>query len=300
LKRCRKLVDAEIDKLKGLYKHDLLARAIAGSATTVPLSLPRRIPQGSIDIRGRAAAASNGVGITWIEDVVGERKELQVVLVTHDALEPVIKSGQYALVDGTGMPPQESDLAVIHAQDGSNYARRYWSDIAGIYLVGLNDVRPARPVTLTHGIHQAARIMGVLFDGPTSLVMRTPGSEWVAVTDDPNKLMKDTFGVRVTGASMDPVAKDGDIVLVRSVNPALITTGSLACVDIDEVGVVLKRCYRSGGTWILCPIGPASAEEPIITSSDRILNVFQLSGVLFASAMAGLETVAGSTPPRAA
>jgi SOS-response transcriptional repressor LexA len=222
------------------------------------------------------------------------------VLMTHDALEPIIRSGQYALVDGTGMPPQDSDLVVIHAQDGSNYARRYWSDSAGIYLVGLNDVRPVRPVTLTQGIHHAARVLGVLFDGPTSLTVRSPGAEWVAVTDDPNKLMKDTFGVRVTGASMDPIAKDGDIVLVRSVTPASIRTGSLACVDIDEMGVVLKRCYRSGSTWILCPIGPASAEEPIITSSDRILHVFQLSGVLFASAMTVVETLAGSTPPRAA
>jgi hypothetical protein len=296
---CRKLVDAEISRLKELNRHALLARASAVTASVEPLSLPRTIPGAPLPIRARAAAASNGVGITWVENVTIDRNELQVALITHDALSPVLNSGQYALIGGHGTPLRDADLALIQGPDGSRYARRYWNDGQRIYLEGLNDVRPVKPVTLSNGIQEGARVLGVLFDGP-SLAARRAGEEWVPMVADASGLLGGAFGVRVSGGSMDPVAKDGEIVLVSQVDPESVEPGSLACVDIDEVGAVLKRCYRSAGNWILCPIGPASTEAPIIAPSETVLHVYRLVGVLFAGATSGIERPLGSVAPHAA
>lgn len=82
---------------------------------------------------------------------------------------------------------------------------------------------------------------------------------------------------RVRGDSMEPLARDGQIVLVDGDTPP--KDGDLAIVEFEDDTSTFKRVYRRGPTWFLMPINPAypPAERP---ASD-IRQAWQVWGVKF-------------------
>ena len=60
-----------------------------------------------------------------------------------------------------------------------------------------------------------------------------------------------------------------------------VQKSDLACVDIKDVGAVIKRCYPSDKEWILLPVNPNEPEEPICVLNKDILNIYILVGILF-------------------
>ena len=289
LLECRRITAAETERLKQSRTHALLARAVAPVAAIEALTSLPELPKADVRIIGRAAAATNGVGVTWIEDVVTTLNELQVVLITHDTLLPIIDVGQYALIDPRGSLPMPSEMAIVQTEHGERYVRRYWNTGGIVYLEGLNAVRPAAPVVLASGKHQASRIAGVYFDGVNALARKGEGAEWVPVASGASILPSGLLGVRVTGSSMDPIARDEDVVLVREVAPLSLVKGALACVDIESRGAVIKRCYPSDKEWVLSPISPLSIEQPIAARVDEILRVYRVVGILFTGGSPSIE-----------
>jgi SOS-response transcriptional repressor LexA len=108
-----------------------------------------------------------------------------------------------------------------------------------------------------------------------------PGREWTPLNPLPPRLLTDVMGVRVSGVSLDPLARDGQIVLVRKQSVNGVEPGTLACVDIEDAGAVIKRCYPIGEKWVLNPVNPVEVVEPIVVSAKQILHVYPVVGVLF-------------------
>ena len=107
-------------------------------------------------------------------------------------------------------------------------------------------------------------------------------AEWAPLSGGPFDMLANVVGVRIQGASLDPVAQDGQIALVRENDDlSSIAPDSFACVDIDGEGAVIKRCYPSGDEWRLCSVNVNEPQEPMRVKPSSILHAYPLIGVLF-------------------
>src|SRR4051812_17944693 len=97
----------------------------------------------------------------------------------------------------------------------------------------------------------------------------------------PSGILEKVVGVRGDGSRMEPIARDGQIDLVREHNPSAIRHGTLACVDLEDLGTVIKRCYPAGGEWILSPANPVEMIAPMRVLHRNVVHVDPVVGVLF-------------------
>lgn len=280
LKECEKSVLAEIDRFKGLYEHALLARAVEAGPIVRILSLKDYIEGRKLDIVARAAAAENGVGVFWEENEVSQLAGNQVVTLKSDTIAPTGLIGQYLLLDSEEREPGDKDLVVVETQDKQRYVRRFWRDEdKTILLDAANPTRPYKPIRLSSGEHLMRRVVGVLFDA-VAVKPGQEGDEWVPAKL-PDKWLDGVVGVRVEGTSMEPIAREGQIVLVRKKVGQKISKTDLACVDITDRETVIKRCYPRESDWLLCSINPNEVQDPISVSLGDIRYAYPLVGVVF-------------------
>ncbi len=275
LKVCRKDVDKEIELFKSNYRHRLLDRAISPRPTLEILPLEDFLPDLELKIAGAAAASRNGAGVTWGAEAITQLSGYAVALVKFDTLAPIAMPGQYLLLDPTGSPPASSDLVVVECENRQRFARRIWIDKTGaqIQLEAANITRPYPPLTLTPGLSFLRRVTGVLFHGPNVTAGKL-GEEWVAPSGVTSGLFADVIGIRVEGTCLEPIARDGQIVLVKhSMDISSVRKAALMCVDSAEIGAVIKRCYPGNDEWILTPVNPIDLEDPIRIPVAEILHV---------------------------
>ncbi len=280
LRECEKAVREEINRFKGLYEHALLDRAINARPSVRILSMKDYLEDQKLNIVARAAAAEEGTGVFWEENEVAQIGGNQVAILKLDTIAPIGLIGQYLLLDSEERAPENSDLVVVETQDKKRYVRRFWVDEdKSIWLEAANPTSPYRPIKLSEGEHLMRRVVGVLFS-EVGVKTGQEGDEWV-----PGKLsekwLDDVVGVLVEGSSMEPVAREGQIVLVRKKEGQKINKTDLACVDMTDRETVIKRCYPSETNWILCSINPNEVQDPISIGIGKILHAYPLVGVLF-------------------
>jgi len=68
--------------------------------------------------------------------------------------------------------------------------------------------------------------------------------------------------------------------------------GTLACVDIRDVGAVIKRCYADKDEWVLSPVNMVDVEKPMRVDPEDILHVYEVIGIIFK-----MTTVEDEPPP---
>lgn len=281
-RECKKDVRQEIDRFKRLHNHRVRGRAVPAGLAMQPISLQDSLPELHVDIVARAAAATNGPGVSLIEHASFELSGYQAALVKTDALAPIALVGQYVLLEPEGALPSQSDLVIAEADEGERYTRRMWISDERVCLEAVDSTLPREPVILARGSCKARKIVGVIFDGPGASVQGDIGDEWAPASGRWSSVLSDVRGVRVDGNCMEPVARDGQIVLVRELDdPATLGDGDLACIDCDEIGAIVKRCFPGRSEWTLCPINPTEIREPIRVLRTAILHVYRLVGVLF-------------------
>lgn len=104
------------------------------------------------------------------------------------------------------------------------------------------------------------------------------GREWV-----PGELadgwLNNVAGVHIGGTSMEPVVRDGQTVLVKKIGE--IKNADLGCVDIEETGTVIKRCYPGNEEWVLCSVNPSEVEDPMRVDPTIIRYAYPVCGVMF-------------------
>jgi SOS-response transcriptional repressor LexA len=281
LKGCRKIAEQEIDHFKKLYNHATLGRAIEARATVEVLSFKSHLPDKELKIKAHAAAAAGGVGVNWLEDETVMLREYQAVRVTTDVLAPVALAGQVVLLDPDDSPPNESDLVVVETDDGK-YVRRYWLHDHVPYLENLNPNTPCPPVLVAGGACKMRRIVGVLFDDQQLPPEAAVAGEWTPVGNGSRRLLANLFGIRVHGTSMEPIARDTQIVFAHPDDASgTLRNGELACVDAEDTDAVIKRCKPGDQQWVLTAVNPTAIEDPIVIDTKNIRHVYRLAGVLF-------------------
>lgn len=279
---CRKAVKKEIKKFKELYRHRQLGRALPSRPTSQFLSLRTVLRGATLDVVATAAAATDRAGVDSIETTEIRLDGCQVALITQDILDPIARRGQYVLLDPHDKLPDDEDLVLVETQTGKRYARRFWDFDKGPYLEGVNPTSCFPPVQIKAGLYNVRRIVGVLFDGPGAMVSDGSDEEWCPPSVDAAKNISKLKAVRVVKTSMEPLARDGQLVLIHQRDAkAELRAGDLACVNADDVDNVIKRCYPGKEEWILCPVNPTIVEDPICVDAGKIRQAYPLAGVLF-------------------
>ena len=282
LKKCRKEVEREIERFKRLYSHQQAGQGLLPRAIPKVLSLKSDPLDGSLQIVAAAAAASGGAGIDATESTEIRLDGCQLALIKEDVLDPIARRGQYVLLDAHENSPSDEDLVLVETEEGKRYARRFWNSEKGPYLEGVNQTSCFPPVQIKPGLYKVRRIVGVLFDGPGAKVSGGSDEEWSPASVDAATIISKLKGVRVRKTSMEPLARDGQVVLIHQEDArAELRAGDLACVNAEDVDNLIKRCYPGKERWILCPVNPTIVEDPICVDTDKLRQAYPLAGVLF-------------------
>jgi SOS-response transcriptional repressor LexA len=281
LMECKKYVDKEIGRLKKHYQADLDALSIRAGLQIEMLN--HRLPRVETTVRivREAAAAHNAQGIEWELNDEYRLEGCPVVLLCSDVIAPIGLVGQYLILDWEDRKPKNEDFVVVKTDDEKRYVRRIWFEEDGaIVLEGANPTKPFMPVRIDSGECKVRRIVGVLYS-KVDVSIKPVGEEWV--TDVlPDGWFDNTAGVRVGGTSLEPLARNRQIILIekRDVREE-ISNDMLACVSMGDEGDFIKRCYLNGSQCVLSAINPTEREMPMVVDLQSIQSVYPLKGVLF-------------------
>lgn len=282
LSECKKAVQQEISRFKVMYNHEFSRlQNMAGTNVVMDTDNLRsnRIKIGFSVIR-EAAAAHNGEGIEWDMADKYTIEDCQVVQVCSDVIAPVALSGQYLLLDGEGHTPSNGDLVIAETYDNQKYIRRMWREEEGgaVILEGMNPTIPIEPMRIVSAKIKIRRIVGVLYDNSP---LPNSNGEW-SLRGVKENWFDNIVGVRVNGTSLEPVARDGQIVLIKTQDiKDTISNDMLACLSIKDVGEVIKRCYINQSKCVLCAVNPNDLEIPIVVALKSIQQAYELKGVIF-------------------
>jgi len=279
----KKAVEKEIRRFKGLYQHALLGRG-RGQGAKVVLTIStfrENLIDENLEVVREAAAAHNAQGIEWDLSDEYPLEGYPVVLLCSRVIAPIALPGQYLVLDWEEREPESKDLVIVETNDGKRYVRRIWmKEDKTILLEGANPTKPYEPVRVVEGICRVRRIVGVLYDN-VQIPLGGDGEEWV-----PGNLSDGWFdgvvGVRVRGTSLEPVVRNGQIVLVekRDLRQSILND-MLACVSVRDEGDVIKRCYVKESQCFLCAVNATERELPMVVDMEAVQTVYPLKGVLF-------------------
>ena len=126
---------------------------------------------------------------------------------------------------------------------------------------------------------------GPMYPGPTTSVGVPTydtggGGHWVTSEDATpydTAIPPGLVGFRVRGDSMEPLARDGQVVFaLREAQPA---TGDLAVIELADDRSMFKRVYFRDHSAILAPVNPAY--EPELVKRRDIRRALKVWGVKF-------------------
>lgn len=279
----KKAVEKEIRRFKGLYQHSLLGRG-HGQGTGVVFTISpfrENLIDENLEVVREAAAAHNAEGIEWDVNDEYPLEAYPVVLLRSKVISPISLPGQYLVLDWEEREPESKDLVVVETNDGKRYVRRIWiKEDMTVIFEGANPTTPYEPVRVVEGECKVRRIVGVLYDN-VNIALGGEGEEWM-----PASLCDGWFdrivGVRVYGTSLEPVARNGQIVLIEKTDlKGTILNDMLACVSVRDKGDFIKRCYVKESQCILCAVNQTEREAPIAVDMEAIQQVYPLKGILF-------------------
>jgi len=150
----------------------------------------------------------------------GDLVNYSVAVAKVDSIAPVARMSQLLLLDPHEELPANSDLAIIETETCSRYLRQLWHEPnGGLHLTATNSTANISPVFVRAGECRSRRVVGVLFERMRNVSVGRSGDEWACLPSIPATLLKDLMGIRVVGTSLEPIARDGQIVLARTAQP---------------------------------------------------------------------------------
>jgi SOS-response transcriptional repressor LexA len=280
----------ELQRLDRLRTRSLRATSIAATVLSFPQLAERVSWSDDIDfpLIGAAAAKSNPWSVEFTEETGHLRFATgAAVQVSCDSLEPVARFGQWVLLAEEHQSLSEGDLVAVRDQDGGSFLRRIWSEGRDWILQSINPVRPLPSITINKRHATVRKIVGVLY-GPLGSATAPPGvaAEWLPCSSlDAVGALTKCRAIDVQGDSLDPLARDGQKVLVNEplTDRSECTEGELAVIEFTDetMGSVIKQVFPDKKQWTLVSLNPIDRLAPIIVKPDAIRAIWPLQGVLF-------------------
>lgn len=292
LRNCDRWGGAEFVRLENIRRPARQARQLPlGTVMVFPEVPALAFWKEPIEITelGRAAAKPDSVTIdTSEEPVVIKIAAGSTVRVCSHTFDPVAKLGQWVMLAADDISVSDGDLASMEIPGGRRLLRRIWTEGESWRMQSINPVKPYPIVSVLKSECAARKVVGVLFE-PRKFpddVIDLELTEWDFVDVETSKLIQELRCITVEGSSLDPIARNGERVLVAKGQPPNETTmsnGSLAVVETtdDKVGNVIKRVFRTDDGFILVSPNPVEPHEPIPLKTEEVSLLWPLRGMLF-------------------
>lgn len=298
LRRLRKPINniflSELTRLRDWRSRELRGLIIpistvsfSGEHQTATFNQPFVLP-----VVGRAAARPE----SWVLDSSAEVTSTKfapdaVIFVSRNTLNPVIRYGQCALLADEDIQPRDDDLVAVVSTDGDRYLRKLWCDKESYILQAIHPTKPVPALRTSKTQAVVRKVIGVLYQTPLTPVIQPSSKtlEWYPFSRFPSEIISNFKTLVVEGNSLEPVARQGQKVLVAEPETPQNTSleqGGLAALEIedDAIGNVIKLVYRKSEQWILVSPNPIQAYTPDIVpieKIDQIKLIWPLRGVLF-------------------
>ncbi|MBD3673887.1 MAG: AAA family ATPase [Planctomycetaceae bacterium] len=225
---------------------------------------------------------SQGVAVLSVVD--GE-----AIVCATNAIEPVIRFGQWILIAPESELPEDGDLVAVDCVNGDRLVRRIWSSRDDWTLQAINPVEPIPDHTVPKVGSPVRKILGVLYE-PLQTTQSSNNNniiEWQPSNHFNNNVLSSLEGVQVIGESMKPIACPGQHVLIDK-DPIAnneIHNGDLVVADTndEDIGRVIKRFYRTDNGCVLISPNPVDPHAPETMSEEQmqLANFWKVKGVLF-------------------
>lgn len=282
---------SELTRLRDRRSRDLRGLIIpistvsfSGEHQTATFNQPFVLP-----VVGRAAARPE----SWVLDSSAEVTSTKfapdaVIFVSCNTLNPAIRYGQCALLADEDIQPRDDDLVAVVSTDGDRYLRKLWCDKESYILQAIHPTKPV-PALRTSKTQAAVRkVIGVLYQTPLTPVIQPSSKtlEWYPFSRFPSEIIANFKTLVVEGNSLEPVARQGQKVLVAEPETPQNTSleqGGLAALEIedDAIGNVIKLAYPRPDFWTLVSPNPVEPQAPDRVPIERINRIWPLRGVLF-------------------
>jgi len=254
-------------------------------AATKPVGAPNRL---RFRLVGTAAAQTHGLVVDFgTMPEAAEIRPREAVLVGTDALLPIADRGDWALVADEDVEVGDGDLAAVYDRAKNCYLRRVWSSGDQWLLEAINPLSGTRAVMVAREDCAIRKVVGVVAQlmGTRQVDVRDPSREWSPHGAFKDALVEGGTGVRIKGSSLEPIARDGQVVLVGGVEASLdaLPPGGLFVVETVEahVGNVIKRVFVNKNMVVLVSPNPVEPHEPIVVQKESVVSVRRVRGVLF-------------------
>jgi hypothetical protein len=268
----------------------------------LPESYGDKLKERRLQVVGRAAALTDGrVADGHLTLEFDDGGSNAIVLATHAAyriaaptLEPVARAGDILLVDLRKEPSERS--LVVARFDDRIVARRFevadnHSDLAVLTAQAINPRRIAAPIVVKRATIEITKVVGVLFSSDAASA--SPGAEICDCGGEAaiHSVTAPIKGiVEVSGASAEPFALDGQMLLIgNAVDPktALDSFDGKLVIAGDASGARYFKRWRSEGRGVVLESLEIGGEfRPVIPTIDTggetdITQVWPVLGVLF-------------------
>jgi SOS-response transcriptional repressor LexA len=289
MRKCEEHVRKELDRLDKLRVRSLRDATIAASLLPFPALSDQVAWSEAVEVPviGLAAAKSTG----WSVDFQDDQQTIRfppgaAVAVSSNVLDPVARFGQWVLLAEEAILPQDGDIVAARDADDNCYLRRVWSDSREWILQSINPVQELPVVVSAKRATGIRKVIGVLYEPIAPVVHRPTGiHEWAPCNSFTSAWLGKCCAIEVKGSSLDPIARDGQRVLVDHQAAAItdVEDGSLVVVETDEEGIgnLIKRIFRQAKTCVLVSPNPVDAIAPVTLPLKAIRAVWPLRGVLF-------------------
>jgi len=264
------------------------------SAPVIPIRFPRSgdaYPEPR-DLRfsliGSAAALSHGHVVDFSDlPTPADFGSVHAIVVLADTLMPIAAPGQWALLAPADETPRDGDL--VAAYDGSlGYFLRRASSTESHWLLGALNPLAKEPIVMLHRERCALRkVVGVVSDRQKvqSTKRAGPSQEWRLDTAFDGSAIAGGEGIRIVGTSLEPIAHNGQVVLVGPCESNLDTfrSGELFVVEthLSHIGSVIKLAFHNKDGIALASPNTIDAREPIFLTKKDIKSMRPVRGVLF-------------------
>ncbi|WP_146503678.1 S24 family peptidase [Rubinisphaera italica] len=286
----------ELQRLEKDFLHTLRQKKIINPGAGIPMGLNKEANwdnQLSIFKYGTAAAKPD----SWEVDFAEVPTLMAVlpgnaVLVVGNGMEPVARDGQWALLADEQTEVEEGDLVAVKCVDNSKLLRRISSHGEEWILKAINPNDPKPDFCVPKTESSLRKVLGVLFDPQRSGRNNNSDKpvEWCPRGDFDIKWLKKLAGVQVLEDSLDPIARDGQHVLIDQTEGhsySEVKNGDLAVIDssTEGIGRVIKRVYHHDLGCILTSPNQVDPHPPLLIPRDELdkAKFWVLKGVLFES-----------------
>lgn len=273
-------------------------------SVALPEGYQAKVRDISLTVLGRAAALTDGRAADGRVDMnLGQSGPAKIVLGRHfvfrlaaPTLEPVARVGDVLLVKEFGEPPPKS--LVVALSEDHILVRRFeisdnHSDVAVLTAQAINPRQIAPPVVAQKSTLKLHQVIGVLFDNYANGSPAAPGMEVCDCGSEAvvTRLASNTFLVEVVGQSAEPIALNGQYLIVKE---AVTAEAALKRLDGKPIiaadtndNLYFKRLrMASKESIVLESLDSGGDYGPIVLSppgqgSNRLERVWPVVGVLF-------------------